>query len=97
MLLLFWRIVKQAQRICALGYNAVWPIKFNRRFGETRFLHLQGMLATCFSLSLSLFFLGVIYSPKDGGYVFFGNIGTFLTVYTASHLRRLNCTQPPVS
>jgi hypothetical protein len=53
-------------RFCLLGYNALYALKFNRRFGESR--------TGCYLLHAG-FMLGLLFNREDGGDMFFPNIG----------------------
>jgi hypothetical protein len=41
-----WRMFIELEEFCLLGYNAVYPLKFKRRFGRTYRLHLQNWRAS---------------------------------------------------
>jgi hypothetical protein len=45
------------------------PLSFNRRFGETYRLHLQGRIIACW------FLLNFFFDPEDGGDMFLRNVG----------------------
>jgi hypothetical protein len=63
--IIFWDL-----KLCSL-------LRWNRRFGGTNRLHLQGRRKI---LAKYIFF-----DPEDGGDVFLQNVGCISTEYTASH------------
>jgi hypothetical protein len=76
-------------------------LKVNRLFGETYYLHLQGLRKSQagnqrevggkqFLLLLSGFFLGLQVEPEDEGDVFLRSVGRLSTDYTALYPRRQN-------
>jgi hypothetical protein len=80
---LYWRVHH-------LGYNGVYPLNVNRRFGGTCRLHLKGrgiFQARNQSSALYMLHVGVllvlVFEPDDGGDMFLRNVGWLSADYTS--------------